>query len=93
MVKFLLEYGPKAQIKAVVADKKDFEATYDVFHFVKGQIASYIPWCLTPCYEPGETFPMNRFQQVIQLNESFGLPFRVIGQQHKWAYGPSERLV
>lgn len=93
MVKFLLEYGPKAQIKAVVADKKDFEATYDVFHFVRGQISSYIPWCLTPCYEPGEAFPMNRFQQVIQLNESFGLPFRVIGQQHKWAYGPSERLV
>jgi len=92
LVKFLNEYSHKAQIKAVVADKKDFEATYDAFHFVRAQSPS-VPWCLTPCYEPGEAFPMNRFQQVIQLNESFGLPFRVIGQQHKWAYGPSERLV
>jgi 7-carboxy-7-deazaguanine synthase len=92
LAKFLKEYSHKAQIKAVVADKKDFEATYDAFHFVKAE-APAVPWCLTPCYEPGEAFPMNRFQQVIQLNESFGLPFRVIGQQHKWAYGPSERLV
>lgn len=93
LAKFLAEYGNKAQIKAVVADKKDFEATYDAFHFVKGVTPTQVPWCLTPCYEPGEAFPMNRFQQVIQLNESFGLPFRVIGQQHKWAYGPSEKLV
>lgn len=91
--KFLEGYGHKAQIKAVVSDKKDFEATYDAFHFVKGQLKSQVPWCLTPCYEPNEPFPMNRFQQVIKLNESFGLPFRVIGQQHKWAYGPGERLV
>ncbi len=91
--KFLEAYGNKAQIKAVVSDKKDFEATYDAFHFVKNNLHSNVPWCLTPCYEPNEPFPMNRFQQVIQLNESFGLPFRVIGQQHKWAYGPSERLV
>ena len=93
MVKFLQDYSHKSQIKAVIADKKDFEATYDAFHFVRSQLTHQVPWCLTPCYEPGEAFPMNRFQQVIQLNESFGLPFRVIGQQHKWAYGPSERLV
>jgi len=91
--KFIKAYGNKSQIKAVVADKKDFEATYDAFHFVKAQLSHQVPWCLTPCYEPNEPFPMNRFQQVIQLNEAFGLPFRVIGQQHKWAYGPSERLV
>lgn len=93
LLKFLMEYGHKAQVKAVVADKKDFETVFDYFHFVKNAGAPQAPWCLTPCYEPGEAFPMNRFQQVIQLNESFGLPFRVIGQQHKWAYGPSERLV
>jgi 7-carboxy-7-deazaguanine synthase len=93
LVKFLKDYGHKSQVKAVVADKKDFEATFDAFHFAKSHEAPQVPWCLTPCYEPGEAFPMNRFQQVIQLNESFGLPFRVIGQQHKWAYGPSERLV
>lgn len=93
LLKFIQEYGHKAQVKAVVADKKDFEATYDAFHFVKGAMNPQVPWCLTPCFEPGEQFPMNRFQQVVQLNESFGLPFRVIGQQHKWVYGSEAKLV
>ena len=93
LLKFIQDYSGKSQIKAVVADKKDFEATYDAFHFVKAAGAPMVPWCLTPCFEPGEPFPMNRFQQVVQLNEKFGLPFRVIGQQHKWVYGAETRLV
>lgn len=94
LLKFVEEYGSKGQVKAVVSDKKDFEATYDAYHFVKSsQKLFVVPWCLTPCYEPGELFPMNRFQQVVQLNESFGLPFRVIGQQHKWVYGSEAKLV
>lgn len=93
LLKFVQEYSHKAQIKAVVADKKDFEATYDAYHFVKKSDSSQVPWCLTPSFEPGEQFPMNRFQQVVQLNENFGLPFRVIGQQHKWVYGVDARLV
>ncbi len=93
LLKFLQDYGAKAQIKAVVADKKDFEATFDAYHFVKTNGAPETPWCLTPCYEPDEVFPMARFQDVIRMNESFGHPFRVIGQQHKWAFGPGVRLV
>lgn len=94
LLKFIQAYGEKSQIKAVVSDKKDFESTFDALHFIQTQNGPLtVPWCLTPCYEPGEPFPMNRFQQVVQLNEQFGLPFRVIGQQHKWVYGPSERLV
>lgn len=93
LAKFIAGYVGKAQIKAVVADKKDFEATYEAYHFIKAVGLPLVPWCLTPCYEPGEPFPMNRFQQVVALNESFGLPFRVIGQQHKWVYGPEARLV
>lgn len=94
LARFVSEYGHKAQIKAVVADKKDFESVFDAYHFVKEKEPSLSPvWCLTPCYEPGEEFPMNRFQQVVRLNETFGMPFRVIGQQHKWVYGPSEKLV
>jgi 7-carboxy-7-deazaguanine synthase len=34
LLKFIEEYGFKAQIKAVVSDKKDFEATFDAFYFV-----------------------------------------------------------
>ncbi|MGE3609786.1 MAG: 7-carboxy-7-deazaguanine synthase QueE [Bacteriovoracaceae bacterium] len=93
LLKFIDEYGDKAQVKAVVADKKDFEATYDAFYFVKNNSHKKVPWCLTPCYEPGEEFPMARFQTVVQMNEKFGLPFRVIGQQHKWVYGPSAKQV
>jgi 7-carboxy-7-deazaguanine synthase len=93
MAKFLTNYSHKAQIKAVVADKKDFEATYDAYTTLSSQNIPRAPWCLTPCYNPEENFPMERFQQVIRLNESFGLPFRVIGQQHKWAFGPATRMV
>jgi 7-carboxy-7-deazaguanine synthase len=93
LLRFLQDYGAKAQIKAVVADKKDFESVFDAYYFVKKHHLPSTPWCLTPCYEPGELFPMNRFQQVVQLNESFGMPFRVIGQQHKWVYGAEARLV
>lgn len=91
--KFVLEYGPKSQIKAVVADKKDFEATFDAFKQLKQKGLFIPPWCLTPCFIPDEAFPMIRFQEVVKLNESFGLPFRVIGQQHKWFYGAESRLV
>lgn len=93
LLRFLEEYGHKAQIKAVVADKKDFESVFDAFYFTKNNQAPWAPWCLTPCYEADEKFPMNRFQQVVQLNESFGMPFRVIGQQHKWLYGPDAKNV
>lgn len=94
LLKFLQSYGAKAQVKAVVADKKDFESVFDAFYFVKKHDdVPKAPWCLTPCFEPGEAFPMNRFQQVVQLNESFGMPFRVIGQQHKWVYGSDAKQV
>lgn len=93
LLKFIQDYGHKAQIKAVVADKKDFEATFDAFHFVKKNSNAVVPWCLTPCYEPGEKFPMARFQSIVQMNERFGLPFRVIGQQHKWVYGSDAKQV
>lgn len=93
LLRFIQEYGYKGQVKAVVADKKDFESVYDAYHFVQKNQAPQINWCLTPCFEPNEEFPMARFQHVIQLNENFGLPFRVIGQQHKWVYGPAEKEV
>ncbi len=93
LLKFVSEYGHKAQVKAVVADKKDFETVYDAFHFVKRSGAPVVPWCLTPCYEPEEKFPMLRFQNVVKLNEDFGLPFRVIGQQHKWMFGSDAKQV
>lgn len=93
LARFVKEYGQKGQIKAVVADKKDFESAYEAYHYVKQSGAQLTQWCLTPCFEPDEKFPMNRFQHVIQMNENFGLPFRVIGQQHKWVYGAEAKQV
>lgn len=82
------QYASKAQIKSVIADKKDFEFIYDLY-FRMGQ-PSQVPWVLTPCYEPHEEFPRERFISILNWNEEFGSSFRVIGQQHKWIHGPSK---
>lgn len=91
--KLLVQYNGKAQIKAVIADKKDFEFVYDIYTQMQEKHNSDIPWVLTPCYEPGEEFPKERFVEVITLNESYGSVFRVIGQQHKWIHGPNKQNV
>jgi 7-carboxy-7-deazaguanine synthase len=93
--KVLSQYGDKAQIKSVVSDKKDFEYIYDVFNTLqeKYDFDLSTPWVVTPCYEPHEEFPKDRFVEVQDLNQSFGSPFRVIGQQHKWIHGPNKTLV
>lgn len=93
--KVTTQYGKKMQIKSVIADKKDFEYTYDL---LQGLLESLdykfeTPWILTPCYEPHEKFPKERFIEVMSLNQDFGSPFRVIGQQHKWIHGPSKKDV
>lgn len=93
LLKFVSQYGHKAQVKAVVSDKKDFETVFDSFHYVKRSGGATVPWCLTPCFEPDEKFPMIRFQNVVKMNEDFGLPFRVIGQQHKWMFGAEAKQV
>ncbi len=88
------QYSGKAQIKAVIADKKDFEATFDMLTTTLGMYDNEkpdIPWILTPCYEPEEEFPTARFSEVVRMNEDFGAPFRVIGQQHKMIHGPNKR--
>lgn len=93
--KTMTQYGKKAQIKSVITDKKDFEFTYDIYQNMlkKNDYKLDAPWVLTPCYEPHEEFPKDRFIDIITMNEDFGSPFRVIGQQHKWIHGPSRRNV
>lgn len=90
--KLIEQYPGRFQIKSVVADKHDFEACYDAFtKLLELTNNSFLNWVVTPCYEPGELFPKERFISIIELNESFGGPFRVIGQQHKWIHGPDKR--
>lgn len=85
LARALEQYGNKMQIKSVISDKKDFEFTFDIFNRLSVKSA---PWVLTPCYEPHEDFPKQRFIDILKWNEEFGAPFRVIGQQHKWIHGP-----
>jgi len=88
------QYAGKFQIKAVIADERDFKATYDAYNEVLAQSDNMnFPWVLTPCYEPDEEFPMERFQNILSMNEKYGNLFRVIGQQHKWVFGADKKQV
>ncbi len=86
------QYLGKFQIKAVIETREDFEATYNFRDelFPEGHNFS---WFLTPSYNLGEDFPLERFQNVIEWNEEVGGPFRVVGQQHKWLFGPDKKQV
>ncbi len=96
LARFIRDYGHKGQVKAVIADNADFGAAFEAQRQVEeklGQIQVSMPWVLTPCYAPGEKMPLQRFRAVTKLNEEWGAPFRVIGQQHKWLYGSEEKNV
>jgi 7-carboxy-7-deazaguanine synthase len=88
------QYENKFQVKAVIANEKDFDYALGAFDRVASTAKTYPQnWVLTPCYEPGENFPQGRFQEIINWNEQAGGPFRVIGQQHKWIHGPNSTNV
>ena len=84
----------KFQIKAVISDRTDFEATLEAYKSLeKTETSLNFPWVLTPCYNTEEEFPMSRFMNVLSWNEEAGGVFRVIGQQHKWVWGPDQKQV
>jgi 7-carboxy-7-deazaguanine synthase len=95
LIKTLLEqYQGRFQIKAVIENEKDFDATYEAYKIViSGDQNLKIDWCLTPAYNCDESFPQKRFERILELNEQVGGVFRVIGQQHKWVYGPNLKQV
>ena len=87
-------YLGKFQIKAVVEDTRDFKACLGAYQELERTgLAHGFEWCLTPAYSPHETFNPKRFIEIMSLNYEHGCPFRVIGQQHKWVYGPHQRQV
>lgn len=91
--KLIVNYSSKYQIKSVVYDKKDYEASFEIFMALSNKLSQKINWIVTPCFNNGEEFPRDRYQQIIQMNMEFGGPFRVIGQQHKWMWGPDKAKV
>lgn len=98
-VKLLAEvienYTQKLQIKAVIADQKDFDYCLS-FQEKTTELTDKVPlvsWVLTPCIETGNSADMNLFKMIYDLNFKNGCLFKVIGQQHKWVYGSSEKNV
>lgn len=88
--KFINKYSNKSQIKAVIADQRDFNAYFELAQKYKKNDNN---WVITPCYEPNEDFPLSRFKKIIDINEQTGSLFRVIGQQHKWLHGPDKKNI
>ena len=76
---------PAVQIKSASMMKEILPPSLS-YHLVQEKVAVTFDWCLTPVYNPGEAFPLERFKLILQLNENAGGVFRVIGQQHKWVY-------
>lgn len=94
LVKLQTQYKNKFQVKSVITDKHDFEYVYNELVALKEATDyAHIDWVLTPCYEPNEEFPKERFEMILNMNHEFGAPFRVIGQQHKWIFGPDIKRV
>ncbi len=95
IVQLAEQYEGKFQLKSVAQDAKDFSAILAAYQLVEKDLKRSITfdWCITPIYNPGESFPLERFKLILNLNENAGGYFRVIGQQHKWVHGPNEKLV
>jgi len=88
------QFQGKFQLKAVIETQADFIYTLNAFTSLReSETTLNFPWVLTPAYNTSEEFPMNRFMQVITWNEEAGGHFRVIGQQHKWIFGPDQKQV
>lgn len=94
LIKLQKQYSNKFQVKSVITDKHDFEYVYNELTALKEATDyAHVDWVLTPCYEPHEEFPKERFEMILEKNMEFGSPFRVIGQQHKWIHGPNKNNV
>lgn len=92
--KMIAQYPGKFQIKAVISDIQDFKSALNAYKTIEAEdMGMPFPWVLTPCFNNHEEFPLKRFTQVLSWNEENGGLFRVIGQQHKWIFGPDRKQV
>ncbi len=89
------QFNNKFQIKAVIENSHDFDFVLNTYMDLKNKVENISdnPWCLTPSYNLNEAFPQERFSQVFDWNMKSGAFFRVIGQQHKWIYGPDRKQI
>lgn len=87
--RLVAQYQGKYQIKSVIESHDDFIDCLEK----KKTLDPQVPWILTPAYNFAEEFPEKRFQDILNWNELANAPFRVIGQQHKWVFGPKKKRV
>lgn len=90
------DYPGKFQVKSVVEKKADIDWAYEAYLILAQECKNHIlpfSWCLTPAYNTQELFPEKRFQEVMEWNNQKKGVFRVIGQQHKWIFGPRAKQV
>lgn len=94
IAKLAEQYPNRFQIKSVIETRIDYDATLNAYNEVLSMTDKMdFTWCLTPCYNLEEEFPLERFTNIIDWNEKEGGLFRVIGQQHKWLFGPDKKDV
>jgi len=91
--KMARQFPGKFQVKSVIESEQDFKTVLEAKNYIDHLELEKFDWCLTPSYNLLEEFPLERFKKVISLNEEQGGPFRVIGQQHKWIWGPDKKQV
>jgi 7-carboxy-7-deazaguanine synthase len=88
------EFDGKFQVKAVIDDEIDFKATFKAFNSLYHQYNGLrFHWVLTPAFGVNKPLTMSHFEWLLAKNEQEGSPFRVIGQQHKWVFGPKKEKV
>lgn len=92
--KMAKQYVGRFQVKAVIETRADFEQTLEAYQelHAKNDLVAF-SWVLTPSYNLNEAFPLERFKKVIEWNQEAAAPFKVIGQQHKWIFGPDQKQV
>ena len=84
--KVIENFSHALQIKAVVADKDDFDFISEVKDVEQVEGADLVQWVLT-LFLITEKISQKKESQTLLTGINFTVVFRVIGQQHKWVYG------
>lgn len=95
ILKLVDSYNGKFQVKSVIENREDFEATLEAYNYLdrnSGQLD--FPWCLTPAYNLDDTkVPLSRIDSITDWNYSTGAKFKMILQQHKVIHGPLKKRI
>lgn len=99
IAKMAVQFSDKFQVKSVIENRIDFDDTVKAQKIVLAKLqkenTNYksFPWVLTPAFNLGEKFPLERVLNVISWNEETSAGFRVITQQHKILHGSEKKKV